>query len=292
MDMHNRLSRKALERAFRDLPFDAAMKEQILAELPKQAIITPFPDYGVIVHNVSEDYQFDAIRAQMDAERDRYIAFFADNLAQFYYHENLKSIPNNEAGPDGFFWNNGFFGGGDARTLYAMIVWAQAATFLEIGVGNSTRIARKAIREFHTGTRIVSVDPSPRASITDYSDEIITSSVTNIDISVFRALEAGDILFIDGSHVCNVGTDVPFFFLNVFPVLKPGVIVHIHDIFLPWEYSEAMRVRHYNEQHMLGAMLANSPTWRILMPVHYMSRTEAIAQPRGGGSFWFQKLAG
>jgi hypothetical protein len=291
MEMHKRLSRKALERAFRDLPFDAATKEQIMAELPKQAIITPFPDYGPIVHNVPEIYQFAEIRARMDGERYRYLSFFAESLAQYYYHRNLDSIPASEPGPDGFFWNNGFFGGGDARTLYAMIAWARPTTFLEIGVGNSTRIARKAIREFQTGTRIVSVDPTPRASITDYSDEIITSSVTNVDIAVFRALEPGDILFIDGSHVCNVGTDVPFFFLNVFPVLKPGVIVHIHDIFLPWEYPEAMRVRHYNEQHMLGAMLANSSSWRILMPVHYMARTDAVVPPRGGGSFWIEKLA-
>lgn len=288
MDMHERLTKKALEPILRKLRLDGIDRDGIATHLANEAIIVPHPGYGQIVYDVPAEYTFPILKDRMDAEQAVYEAFFQDNLAEFYFHKNLNDVPD-----DGlltselFFWNNGYFPRGDARSLYAIISSFTPKLFLEIGVGNSTRIARKAIQDFNLSTKIKSIDPAPRADITAYSDEVINESVTDSSLATFRELVAGDILFIDGSHVCQVGTDVPFFFLNVFPILAEGVIVHIHDVFLPWEYYEAMRIRHYNEHHMLGAMLMNSLSWEILFPVHYANQTKII--PNGGGSFWFKK---
>jgi hypothetical protein len=289
--MQDRLNEKALAFIMRRLTCNPKHDETrtILNHLIKNAIIVPYPSYGNVVYDLCDGYFYPTIKKQMQLSHDAFVSFFERNLKQYFFHDHLQSISDDETTPNAFFWNNPWFPRGDARALYAFVNYFKPKTFLEVGVGNSTKIARKAISDFGLATTIKSIDPAPRADVSGFSDEVIYESVTNADLKIFQNLESSDILFIDGSHISHAGTDVPFFFLNVFPLLAQGVVVHIHDIFLPWEYGEAMLMRGFNEQHMLAAMIANSRSWEVLFPVHYASRTGIIKQ--GGGSFWIRKTS-
>src|SRR5205085_7340172 len=119
----------------------------------------------------------------------------------------------------------------------------------------------------------------------------------------FDALAAGDILFIDGSHRVFMNSDVAVLFLDVLPRLKPGVLVHIHDIYLPSDYPPRIIDWYYSEQYMLAAaLLAGHQNFRVLLPGHYVasqpeiagvldgfwSRAEMKEVPRGATSFWLE----
>jgi hypothetical protein len=127
-------------------------------------------------------------------------------------------------------------------------------------------------------TRIVSIDPDPRREVDAICDEVIREGLETNDLSVFQDLVPGDIVFMDGSHRCFMNSDVTVFFIDVLPLLKPGVIVHIHDIMLPWDYPESFKHWYWNEQYVLAVYLMNSMD-RVepLLPVYWMSQEPSLA---------------
>ena len=135
----------------------------------------------------------------------------------------------------------------DAIALMAFLKDYRPHLLLEIGSGNSTRFARRAIREFQLPTRIVSCDPAPRAEIRIVSDEIFQQSAETLPHSVFERLAAGDVLFIDSSHRVFQNSDVTMLCLEILPRLSSGVIVHFHDILLPYDYPPQWARRFYSE---------------------------------------------
>ena len=263
--------------------------EELFSFLEDQAIVVPNPGYGNIVYDVPDDYAFPAFTALLDRALPSLQSYFLSRLATYYAHPNLNVIPEERQDNRGFYWNNGFYPPGDARILYAMLAPYRPARMIEMGVGNSTRIARKAILDFDLPTRIVSIDPSPRANIDEVTDQHIPLSITTVDTEIFTSMKPGEFLFLDGSHVCHVGTDVPHYMMNILPLIPAGVFVHIHDIFLPWEYPGSFRTRHFNEQHVLGSMLINSNHWETVFPVHYAHRRGVIAHR--GGAYWMQRMS-
>ena len=120
-------------------------------------------------------------------------------------------------------------------------------------------------------TELVSIDPYPKMELMaglPGLTRLIREKAENVEPDFFSQLEAGDILFIDSSHVVRTGGEINFLYLEVLPRLKPGVLVHVHDIFLPREYPRDwfFRLRHsWTEQYLLQAFLifnrAYSVTW-------------------------------
>jgi predicted O-methyltransferase YrrM len=159
------------------------------------------------------------------------------------------------------FWCNGWMPGLDAALLYAMIATKKPKLYLEIGSGNSTKFVRRAIADHGLSTRIESIDPQPRAEIDSLCDTVHRKGLEDADLTVFDKLEAGDVVFFDGSHRCLQNSDVTVFFLEVLPNLPKGILIGIHDIFLPSDYPLDWQKRMYNEQYMLAAWLlgANDP---------------------------------
>ena len=287
-----RMSEKYLLKVLTDiLVSTGCATEKLLTDLfalfRGRAIIVPNPGYGEIVHDLPDDYAFPGMTKLFEAKFDGFCQYFKENLEPFFHHELLRSIPSEQVNEQDFYWKNVYYPEGDARTLYAMLAHLKPSKMIEVGVGNSTKMARKAINDFSLGTKIISIDPTPRADIHGFTDVHLQQSVTDVDLKCFDVLKSGDILFIDGSHVSHCGTDVPHFALNILPRLRPGVYVHIHDIFLPWEYHEDFRIRHYNEQHVFGALITCENCWETVFPVHYMQRKGAI--PFGGGALWIRK---
>lgn len=206
------------------------------------------------------------------------------------------------ANSSGYGFDNAYFSSPDAEVLYCLVRQHRPATILEIGCGNSTRVAREAIRDAGLPTRLVGVDPQPRVDIAGLVDEQLRAAVQDAAIQDrVASLRAGDILFIDSSHRVATGSDVVYLFLNLLPQLAPGVLVHVHDIFLPWDYPADWvleRAYGFNEQYLLLALLAGGAPFRVLWAGHYLQRTRAdfagffpFAGTRRAQSFWMCRAA-
>ena len=214
-----------------------------------------------------------------------------------------------------FHLDNTAFSTIDAEILYCMIRQFHPRRIIEIGSGNSTLLSAQALRENarrgEVSGELVSIEP--------YADnvlqrgvpgltELIQSKVQQVPLDRFSALEANDILFIDSSHISQVDSDVNYEFLEILPRLKPGVIVHVHDIYLPREYDLAMFNRHktfgLNEQYVLHAFLAFNKEFEILWASNYMCVTHPKEMARAfrsygehlsdavPGSFWIRRISG
>jgi len=266
-----------------------AMADALAAFLERHGIIIPYPPYGSIQNELPDEYLYTAIADRLERDRSQIHAFL-DRTRDYFYAPALDSIPEdeNDAGPGAPFWRNRYFSRADARMLYAVAGALNPRRWIEVGVGHSTRFLRKAISDQGLSTEIVSIDPAPRADIEQHTDQHIQQNVLDVPLDVFAELQPGDVFFMDGSHVMLAGTDVTHVFLNVLPVLKPGVLVHIHDIYLPYEYPVRTRAKQFNEQHALAMLLLFSRAWEVLAPIHYLKRTNVIEF--GGGSFWMRRV--
>lgn len=211
--------------------------------------------------------------AALIARRDDVYAATLRDLAQF--ESNLARIPEapSEDRQGEPHWHNTYFSALDAIALYGLLGVLRPERYFEVGSGNSTKFARRAIRDLSLHTTVTSIDPTPRAEIDALCDDVIRCPLEQVEPSVFSDLGAGDILFIDSSHRVFTNSDVTVFFLEVLPRLNPGVTLHIHDVFLPFDYPSSWSTRHYSEQYLLAAyLLAGYPRLEVLLPLAYIDR--------------------
>jgi predicted O-methyltransferase YrrM len=190
----------------------------------------------------------------------------------------------------------------DSLALYSFVRDKRPKTYLEIGSGMTTSFAHLARQRGGTATRIVSIDPEPRAAIDALCDHVERCGLESCDLAIFDQLEAGDIVFMDGSHRSFMNSDVTVFFIDVLPRLKPGVLVHLHDITLPVDYSSGFVKFYWNEQYMLAvylmgnrarivpllptALITSEPAFAADIAAPFVETAEAMPW-NGGGSMWF-----
>jgi hypothetical protein len=181
----------------------------------------------------------------------------------------------------------------DRAAAYAAVAKFRPRRLLEIGSGDSTRFLAKAKGD----AEMLCIDPAPRCSISELPVKLVQRVLRHSDIELCAALEPNDILFIDSSHIMLPGTDVDMEFNRIFPRLKPGVIVHVHDIFLPFDYPKGWKKRNWNEQSALVGWLFGA--FEIIYPAHYVTRRHPelidavlgdLRMPKNAGSFWIRKL--
>jgi hypothetical protein len=191
----------------------------------------------------------------------------------------------------------------DGALYYSMVRHFRPKQVLEVGSGYSTRIAAEACRRLdpRPGFEAVEPYPPPFLSCIPELSRLSTIPVQQMPLSRFRELEANDILFIDCSHVGSIGSDVTYLLLHVLPELSPGVIVHVHDIFLPWNYPKDWIVKKHlfwNEQYLLLAYLHQNRSMEVLLGSYFLGRLHPeefrAAFPYldvpGGSSFWMRRL--
>jgi hypothetical protein len=193
----------------------------------------------------------------------------------------------------------------DAAVLYAMVRHLRPARVVELGSGQTTRVLAQACRENAADGAEASLrafDPFPTAvddSLPGLA-ELARVKAQDVPDSVFAQLQAGDILFVDTTHTVKIGSDVNHIVLDVLPQLAPGVIVHVHDIFLPYEYPRfffADYALYWAEQYLLQAFLAFNSDFEVLCGVHALTRERADemvavgALQRGdmGSAFWIRR---
>lgn len=214
---------------------------------------------------------------------------------------DLLRIPRESESERDPRWVNLYLPGLDTAALYAFTVERAPSLYVEVGSGNSTRVVRRAIDDHGLTTQIVSIDPQPRAVCDELCDEIVRKPLEDADLAVFDRLQAGDICFIDNSHCAFQNSDVTVVFLEVLPRLRPGVLVGIHDIWLPDDYPAAWADRWYSEQYLLASLLLGGadpvdivfPAWHIANDPAFADRMarlwdlEALhGVERHGHAFW------
>lgn len=174
-------------------------------------------------------------------------------------------------------WINGFLTALDAAALYALIRVHRPRLYIEIGSGHSTGFARRAVEDGRLDTTIVSIDPHPRHEVRNLAHRVIEQPVEEMALDIFEDLQSGDILFVDHSHRVFTNSDATVVFLDILPALKPGVLVHFHDIFLPADYPPEWNGRYYSEQYLLACcLLAPARNFEILLANSFVSGDPAL----------------
>jgi hypothetical protein len=263
--------------------------------IPLDYPVTPRPRFG---HGLPTH---EGLHRILDEGRDRYRAHLQAVLA---HRDRLLAIGMTEpAGSEEPHWRNGFLPGLDAAALYTFVADGNPSTYLEVGSGTSTKFTRRAIRDHSLRTRIVSIDPQPRAEIDAICDEVVRAPLEDVDLSVFDQLDAGDILFVDNSHRVLPNSDATVVFLEVLPRLRSGVLVQIHDIFLPDDYPDWATERFYSEQYVLAAFLLGGgqpfitelPAWFVATDPELQAMLNPLWEEpsmdgvqRHGGSYWLR----
>jgi Methyltransferase domain len=254
--------------------------------------------------------------------RKRYDAVFNDidpsnidlrTAAQLAMVERLKchygALPFRAEKRSGllYSYDNRNYSYGDAITLGCLLMELRPKRYIEFGSGHSSCAALDICKTQQLDTKCTFIDPYPQLLRSCLSGEargnysIIQSAAQDIDLSLIDELEAGDILFIDSTHVSKAGSDVNFHVFNVLPRLKSGVYIHFHDVFFPFEYPPEWFFdtnRSWNEIYLLRAFLTYNDAFEIVLFNHFLGRRfpeiMRAAMPmfmqNPGSPLWLRKL--
>lgn len=265
--------------------------------LPADLWTKPVPTPGVTI-------DMDAQLAFIDTELTSYLAEFDPPV-------------HDPGGTARYYLDNPYYGSIDAFLLYAMVRHYKPARVMELGSGFSTLVVAAASRmNSNDGSPFAHTVFDPYAGDHGVAAAALTSvkrvSATQIPMAEFEALAPNDILFVDTTHTVRAAGDVNRLLLEVLPLLKPGVLIHIHDVFLPWEYPEIwLRTfrRNWSEQYLLQALLCENPRFEVKLACHAVARyaperlralipafqTESLAPPLNGthlvtpSAFWLRR---
>ncbi len=243
----------------------------------------------------------------IDLRTDEQLRHLEQDLAPYVAEFDPPRTP--VPGED-YFLDNGAYETVDAEVLYATLRHRRPRRLLEVGSGFSTLVSARAVRANAADGHpcdFVASDPYPRDFLRKPVEglrEMRSWLATDIPLSEFEALESGDVLFVDTTHTVKIGGDVNFLVLEALPALAPGVIVHFHDIFLPWEYPRRWFTElelYWAEQYLLQAFLAYNPRFEVVLASHHLARShperlgKVVPSFRPGaapGSFWLAVTGG
>jgi len=226
------------------------------------------------------------------------------------FKSEYESFPKTETSISyQYYVNNESFESVDGEIYYCMIRYFKPKRIIEIGAGYSTYLAAQALlknkEEYGINAKLIAIEPYPNDTLRKGFPgltKLIETKVQEVDLSEFRKLKENDILFIDSSHVLKIGNDVQYEFFEILPKLSKGVLLHLHDIFLPAEYPKKWVLKKYlfwNEQYLLQAFLTFNSVFEVLwggsyMHVRYPEKLEETFSTYNKkkvwpGSFWMRK---
>lgn len=200
---------------------------------------------------------------------DRMRALFERHIPMF----RATRLPSTKESNRRYYLDGSPFPYGDALSLRAMLAEHRPPRIVEIGSGFSTAVMLDAVEDFGFKPRIVCIEPDPTRlkSLMRAGDlsvvEIVSRNLQTVDLRTFEMLEPGDLLFIDSTHVMKTGSDVHYELFHILPTLKPGVLVHVHDIQYPFEYPAKWIYEDnysWNETYALRAFLMYNSRFDIV----------------------------
>lgn len=220
--------------------------------------------------------------------------------------EMYKNVPDWKNG-EGYRakYGNSAFSPGDMIGLCSMLQVLKPKRMIEVGSGWSSAVTLDTNEIlFRNAIELSFIEPYPQVLEAILKEEdrvhLRVEGLESVEFEFFQKLDAGDILFIDSTHVSKMGSDVNYLFFEILPRLKEGVYVHLHDIFYPFEYPWEWVVekgRAWNELYLLRAFLQNNSDWEIIFfqnmmekkyPEMFMEKWP-VDMPIHGGSFWMRK---
>jgi Methyltransferase domain len=267
--------------------------DRIGLQVVAKSFYSPIPDLRRLPAGTWER-QSDLVGIELDL--DRQLEFLEAELAG----------PLGEFDPSPELLTNQSYGPVDAGVLYAMVRALKPRQIVELGSGyTSLVIARACVRNTEEGSqaRYRAFDPYPGVADPPPAglDELVPAAAQDVPREVFDQLAAGDVLVVDTTHTVKTGGDVNRIVLEVLPALLPGVVVHFHDIFLPWEYPRIWAEEYglyWSEQYLLQAFLALNPEFEVICALHALSREhpdrlrDIVPSWNAGavpGAFWIRR---
>jgi Methyltransferase domain len=253
----NRLALRAMVAAFR------VLQDVGITVIPNH-FYWPVPDLRELE---TRDWMSNPSPAGLDLNLDKQLEW-ARRVVPRYQAE--WAFPDYATSPTEYHYNNGFFEAVDAEVAYAMVRHFRPSRIIEVGGGSSTRLLSAALQANRADGQIqgelFTIEPFPNRSLEGITN-LIAARVQDVDLDLFLSLGEGDILFLDSSHVVSVGSDVVREYLEILPRLQPGVLIHVHDIFLPSDYPRdavLSKLCFWSEQYLLQAFLAFNPEFEVL----------------------------
>ncbi|PTB20714.1 hypothetical protein C9I57_12915 [Trinickia symbiotica] len=276
-----------------------------LGRIPPGHFYSPIPSLDEVRHDTVR--LFDMSKKEMpgvdlkEQEQRKLLDLFSER----YYDE----IPFHESKEENlrYWFDNPMFSYGDAISLYCMIRDLAPHRIVEIGSGFSSAVMLDINDLCFDGkieTTFIEPNNERLLSLLKESDrencEIIRARVQDVDLATFYELNANDILFIDSSHTSKIGSDVNTIFFDILPSLRPGVHVHFHDIFLPFEYPSEWIYQGiaWNEAYVLRAFLQFNRAFEVVLMNAFMGSVHApflsakmpLFMRNIGGSFWLKRV--
>jgi len=229
----------------------------------------PVPDRAALE---DREWPVRSLPAGLDLRLKQQIELLGDSVSE-YGTEWTFSEEEKENGSH-YHYNNGFFEGVDAEIAYSFVRKHRPARIIEVGSGFSTRVMAAALHanlaERDTPSELITIDPFldrlPDSDL-DGRMKVVPKPVQQVLPKIFTSLHKEDILFLDSSHVVSTGSDVVYEYLDILPRLQNGVLVHVHDVFLPSDYPREVVLKNrcfWSEQYLLQAFLAFSPECEVL----------------------------
>jgi hypothetical protein len=220
------------------------------------------------------------------------------------YAKEINSFPMEKKSDAEYWFRNFSYEDFDAVTHYCIIRHLKPKRIIEVGCGFSSRLTSLACRKNHEeghSTECLFIEPYPSERLEGFKlhGELLVKKVEDVPLSTFERLEAGDVLFIDTTHIVKTQSDCCYELLEMIPVLRPGVWIHLHDIFTPYDYPEEWlldQLRSFNEQYAFECLLSNSKDLEVVFPLYLLWKDHRAAlnelMPNGSsrpGAFWVRK---
>lgn len=226
------------------------------------------------------------------------------------FGDELRAFPLDPPSRTEYGFRNGLFESGDAEVLYGIIRRDKPRRIIEIGSGWSTLMAARAVARNRADDAAytcehICIEPYEMPWLESIGVTVLRERVEQVDLTLFDRLEAGDILFVDSSHVVRPQGDVLREVAEIYPRLKPGVLVQIHDIFTPRDYPHRWVIeerRIWNEQYLLEAFLCDNQRYEIVCALNWLANDHRDllrkacpilldSVPNQPGSFWMRRRA-
>jgi len=264
---------------------------------------SPIPDFEDVLRRSDEIFNKEVEIVGIDLKENDQSEFLKELLPFVKeYPYQLKKI-------DGYryYYENSMFQQMDGLMLYSILRYFKPKNVIEIGSGFSSAIFLDVNNKiFNNEMKLTFIEPYPDClfSLLNSSDservDIITDRVQNVSIEKYNQLNDGDFLFLDTSHILKTGSDISFWLFNILPRLKKGVIIHIHDIFYPFEYPKEWieQQKCYNEVYLIHSFLMNNDSFEILLfnswvkykQIEWLKLNAPFCLNSEGGSLWIRKI--
>jgi methyltransferase family protein len=265
---------------------------------------SPIPNLRELEKQADALWQVDppAQLPAIDLRADEQLATFSQ-VAKLARSQEVHEHPTE---PWRYYSDNVAYGVGDALILHGMLRLIRPSRLIEIGSGHSSAMMLDTVEHYVGGkTELTFIEPYPEVleSLLRNGDReritIVPTPLQEVPLDTFRALEPGDVLFIDSTHVLKTGSDVAWLYANVLPSLNAGVWIHIHDMFYPFEYPKdwVMEGRAWSEVYVVRAFLEFNTDFEIVLFNSWLAhfhrdRIEAelpAMLANTGGALWLRR---